>query len=166
MQTNLSSRFFTSPPVKAIITFAAIFYFALLFYIFFLARRRRGPTLPWGKRHINLIPLKDKFDYFISQSNVPDPQLREFYIDFFGNILLFIPFAFCFYFFFRIKEPRRSILISVIISVSIEFIQFILSIGVADIDDVILNATGATIGMLLLKLLTKVKVFKKIAQCF
>jgi glycopeptide antibiotics resistance protein len=161
---SLSTRIFTSPPLKTIIAFAAIFYFALLFYIFFLARRRRGPTLPWRKRHLNLIPLKNKFDHFVSQYNTPDPQLREFYIDFFGNILLFIPFAFFFYFFFRIKEPRKSILISVIISVSIEFIQFILSIGVADIDDVIFNAAGATIGMLILKLLTNVKVFKKNAQ--
>ena len=158
---NLASQIFKNHQLKTIITFSAIFYFVLLFYIFFLARRRRGPTLPWRKRHLNLIPLKNKFDYFVSQCNTPDPQLREFYIDFFGNILLFIPFAFFFYFFFRIKEPRKSILISVIISVSIEFIQFILSIGVADIDDVILNTTGATIGMLLLKLLTKVKVFKK-----
>ena len=161
---NLSFRLFTTSLVKTITRFAAIFYFALLFYIFFLARRRRGPTLPWGKRHRNLIPLKDKFDYFVSQSNVPHPQLREFYIDFFGNIVLFIPFAFCFYFFFRVKEPRKNILISVIISISIECIQFILSIGVADIDDVILNTTGATIGVFLLKLLIKVKVFKKNAQ--
>lgn len=162
---NLSSRLFMSRPLKTIITGGAIFYFTLLFYIFFLARRRRGPTLPWDKRHLNLIPLKDKFDYFVSQYNLPDPQLREFYIDLFGNILLFIPFAFCFYFFFRIKEPRKSILIAVIVSVSIEAIQFILSIGVADIDDVILNTTGASIGVLILKLLTEVKVFKKNVQC-
>jgi glycopeptide antibiotics resistance protein len=161
---NLPTLIFKRSPLKTLIKFAAVFYFILLFYIFFLARRRRGPTLPWRKRHLNLIPLKNKFDYFVSQYNTPDPKLRELYLDFFGNILLFIPFAFCFYFLFRIKEPRKSILISVIISVSIEFIQFILSIGVADIDDVIFNAAGATIGMLILKLMTKAKVFKKNVQ--
>ena len=57
-------------------------------------------------------------------------------------------------------------IISVITSVSIEIIQFILSIGVADIDDVILNVTGAAMGSLILKLLTKVPIVKKTAQCF
>jgi glycopeptide antibiotics resistance protein len=163
---NLPSRFFTSAPVKAIITFAAIFYFVLLFYIFFLARRRRGPALPWGERYLNLIPLKEKYDYFVHEPGTPHLQPREFYIDLFGNILLFIPFAFCFYFFFKIKEARKNILISIIISVSIELTQFLLSIGVADIDDVILNTIGATIGVFLLKLLIKVKIFKKNIQRF
>jgi len=163
---NLSFRFSTTHVVKTITTFAAIFYFAMLFYIFFLARRRRGPALPWRKRHLNLIPLKNKFAYFISQFNVPNPQLREFYIDFVGNILLFIPFSFFLYFFLHVKDARKIMIISVITSLSIEIIQFALSIGVADIDDVILNTTGAATGLLILRLLAKVTVAKKTAQCF
>jgi glycopeptide antibiotics resistance protein len=161
---NLSFRFSTTHFVKTITRFMAIFYFAILFYIFFLARRRRGPALPWRKRHLNLIPLKNKLAYFISQFNVPDPQLREFYIDFFGNILLFIPFVFVLYFFLHVKDTRKIMIISVLTSVTIEIMQFILSIGVADIDDVILNTAGAAIGSLILRLLTKVIFARKTAQ--
>jgi glycopeptide antibiotics resistance protein len=145
--------------LKAIIKVVlGIFYFATLFYIFFLARRRRGPTLPWHKRHLNLIPLKDKIEYFTAYPHLTGPQGGQFYIDLFGNIILFVPFAFFLVFIFHIKSLRRIMLIAFLTSISIELIQLIFSIGVADIDDIILNIAGAALGALILKLLLKLKV--------
>ncbi len=153
---NLSFRIFTNSYVKPIIIFAAFSYFLLLFYIFFLARRRRGPTLPWSKRHLNLIPFKNKYAYFISQIDIERPQFREFYFDLFGNILLFVPFAFILYFILHIKDNRKIMIISFVTSISIEITQFVLSIGVADVDDIILNTTGAAVGLFILKKLIKI----------
>jgi glycopeptide antibiotics resistance protein len=164
-EMKLSFRFTTASFLKTIITFAAIVYFLLLFYIFFLARRRRGPTLPWRKRYLNLVPLKNKVDYFY-QFNVSSPQRREFYLDLFGNIVLFIPFAFFLCLIFRLYEPRKCILISMITSISVELIQLLLSIGVADIDDVILNTTGAVIGVLIFRLLTRFDLFKDLSLAY
>lgn len=141
-----------------LIIFCSI-YFSLLFYIFFLARRRRVSTLPRYKGRINLVPLKSKIEYLTTHSHLTSPQSREFYTDLLGNIILFIPFAFFLVFVFHIKTLRRILFIALITSVSIEVIQFLLSIGVADIDDIILNMTGATIGAGTLKLLFKLKAF-------
>jgi glycopeptide antibiotics resistance protein len=47
-------------------------------------------------------------------------------------------------------------IISVATSVFIEITQFVFSIGVADVDDIILNTTGAAIGLLILKMLIKI----------
>ncbi len=159
IEVNFASRLFTNSIFRLVVTFGGFFYFAVLFYIFFLARRRRGPSHAWDETHLHLVPLRDKFVFFIGESGKVHPDLHEFYIDLFGNILLFIPFAFLFYFFFRVRQPLKSMLVSIVISISIEFIQFALGIGVADIDDIMLNTLGAYIGVLLLQLvLRKVKI--------
>jgi glycopeptide antibiotics resistance protein len=165
-EMSLHFRFTAIPLLKTITTLAAIFYFGLLFYIFFLARRRRGPTLPWRDRYLNVVPLKNKLDFFLYHSNVSVPERQQFYIDLVGNIMLFIPFAFFLCLIFRLNGLRNCVLICMITSISIELIQFLLSIGVADIDDVILNTTGAAIGVLIFKLFTKIDFFKNLTLAY
>jgi glycopeptide antibiotics resistance protein len=136
--------------LKTIIKLAGIFYFATLFYIFFLARRRRGPRLPWHQRPVNLIPLRHKIEYIASYGYSTGPEKGGFYIDLFGNIILFIPFAFFLMFLFNIISLRKIVLISLLTSISVEVAQFIFSVGVADIDDVILNTLGGILGLIFL----------------
>jgi glycopeptide antibiotics resistance protein len=132
-------------------------YFALLFYIFFLARRRPHPSLEPTIRPLQLTPFYNKYRSLRYHLFSTPKEQWNFYTDLFGNILLFIPLAFILFFVFDIKRGKKIILISFVISICVEVTQFILGIGVADIDDVILNTTGACIGTLIIWLMRKSK---------
>ena len=93
---------------------------------------------------MNLIPFKEMLRYSVGSLGFIKNTL--------GNIILFIPYGFfCFYY---TKEKRISIgiLVSLIASFCIEFVQFLIGRSF-DIDDIILNVLGAIMGFLIYKLL-------------
>jgi glycopeptide antibiotics resistance protein len=141
--------------IKLFIRISGALYTVLLFYIFFLARRRPHATLFKHKEGINLIPLKSKWIDFVTYQSLAPFFKWNFITDIFGNILLFIPIPFFLHFIFNIKNPRTIILIAFITSTCVEITQFILSVGIADVDDIILNTTGAGLGIAFLILLQK-----------
>ena len=77
---------------------------------------------------------------------LPKAMVVEAYKDLFGNILLFVPIPFFLFFLAGRSSLRSTILVAATISFSVELTQFLLSIGTADIDDLILNILGAVVG--------------------
>lgn len=90
-----------------------------------------------GYRSVNLIP----FDQLLNQEGARDLNL-------YGNILLFIPFGVYLQIFLKDKRVWKGVLAGALTSVILEVLQFIFHLGATDIDDVILNTTGALIGIL------------------
>ena len=89
---------------------------------------------------VNIIPFKEIFRY--------EAGTYLFYKNILGNVLLFLPFGFFVGYFIKVKKVSVMLLLTFIVSLSIETIQ--LSIGrVFDVDDIILNVLGATFGALL-----------------
>lgn len=130
------------------------FYFIFLIYVFFLAWRRPSPTLHPHHRTLRLLPIYDKLTCFGNTSFGSLHEIKQtiaLYLDFFGNILLFVPIALILSIVFSIKSKAKIILIAFLTSLSVEAIQYTFGIGVADIDDLILNTVGACLGLLLLK---------------
>ncbi|WP_419179313.1 VanZ family protein [Gottfriedia acidiceleris] len=84
---------------------------------------------------LNLIPLIKMFNEY---SNI-----KQFIVNTFGNIILFVPFGFILT---SIKRSKIVILIGLFLSVSIEVVQLMMSFRCSDIDDVILNTIGTYIG--------------------
>lgn len=125
------------------------FYCFLLFYIVFLARRRRTRVIPEANR-INLIPGDNAWYFFIQNIHTAKDNYY-FYTDLIGNIILFIPFPFSLLFIFGVRDYRKAILITCSTSIAIEGLQYILNIGVADINDLLLNTFGGIIGVMILK---------------
>ncbi|AKP66170.1 VanZ family protein [Companilactobacillus ginsenosidimutans] len=128
----------------------AVFAF-YVFLLFFLTVFRDGYFL-WDFKffwhrplsEINFVPLVETFKLLRGQSRL------DFFYNLFGNIVWFIPMG--------IFKPSlgkknrgfgRVVLIGALVSVSIEALQFVLSTGVTDIDDVISNTIGTAIGFLL-----------------
>jgi glycopeptide antibiotics resistance protein len=73
-----------------------------------------------------------------------------------GNIIVFIPFGFFITNYLKTKKILSPIIITIIVSTCVEFVQ--LGIGRSfDVDDIILNVAGSIIGMLLYFALKKVK---------
>ncbi len=95
----------------------------------------------------NFIPFKEMFRYQIGS--------RLFIKNVLGNIILFLPFGFFTAYYLDIKKPYLIIILTLIASTSIEFVQ--MSIGrVFDIDDIMLNTIGGIVGFYLFSILSKI----------
>lgn len=125
-----------------------LLYSSLLLYIVFFSRRRNG--LVWSNKLVNLVPIRHTIRTF---SQIEDIGIVNFLSNIFGNIIIFIPLAFFLVNIFGVYTKRQIVFIGFCISFSIEFIQFLLEIGVPDIDDLLLNVTGVVIGIYLYKIL-------------
>ncbi len=88
----------------------------------------------------NIIPFQEIFRYEIGS--------QLFIFNVFGNIMAFVLFGLIVSSYIKPKTVIPPILISLIVSGTVEFVQ--LNIGRSfDVDDIILNVTGGVIGFLL-----------------
>lgn len=123
-----------------------------MLYAVFFARRRQ--ELVDFREKINWIPFYEKVLFLQKIGNLESQKQFAFYSDFLGNFLMFIPFALALQWFSAKKYSSRTLIYSVFLcSLSIETIQYILNIGVADIDDVVLNTIGGIAGILVFNFL-------------
>ena len=122
----------------------SIVYFLTFFYIVFLARRRRH----LDGRFTNLVPFEGTIQHYRELNPSNHSEVYNFYTNLYGNIALFIPFSIILLWLLRIRNKFKVIMIAMAASLTIELVQYALKIGIADIDDVILNTTGAVIGVL------------------
>ena len=78
--------------------------------------------------------------------------------NFFGNIFAFMPFGFFSSLLFkRLRSIGVIFLLSMGVSITVELLQLTFKVGSLDIDDVILNSSGGTIGYIMFKLSQKGK---------
>jgi Glycopeptide antibiotics resistance protein len=124
-------------------TFALIFiaYIMCLFYVVTF----QDIDASWSAS--NFIPFQEMFRYEFGS--------RLFIKNVLGNMLMFIPFGFFSSYFLKEKKVLVIFVITVIVSLAIEFTQ--LKIGrVFDIDDILLNIVGGVIGYYLYRLFFKI----------
>ena len=133
---------------KELLMLCFIIYILLLYYIVTFQDNNYGTN--------NFIPFKEIFRYNITS--------RLFMKNVFGNVLLFIPFGLFVTHYIKNKKVYPTIFLSLLVSCSIEFAQSLIG-RTADIDDVILNTIGGTLGYLIYrfgnKLLDKLPKFMK-----
>jgi glycopeptide antibiotics resistance protein len=73
-----------------------------------------------------------------------------------GNIVIFIPLGIYLPLFKKDKRVVDNLIFIFIVSLFVEIIQWLLGIGVSDIDDIILNCLGGWIGILGYKFLLSI----------
>lgn len=134
----------------AIILVFFVCYLSVLLYVVFFARRRGALKGSGIGELLNLQPVINQFRTFRNIHPGQTKELFNFYSNLVGNILLFSPLPFFLASLVQLKTFTKIILISLLASLSIELVQFCFRIGVADIDDVLLNVSGAAFGCLLL----------------
>lgn len=93
-------------------------------------------TLP-SIRNINLVPF--------SQSVIVNGKIQL--SELINNILIFIPLGVFINMFIKKSSILKKIIIIILVSLSLESFQYILSIGASDITDIITNTTGGIIGL-------------------
>ncbi|QNL52035.1 VanZ family protein [Olivibacter sp. SDN3] len=125
--------------------FWAFFYFSLIIYVVFLASRRPSPTLGEASAPPNFSPFGRKWFGYTHGWNTSD-----LYLDLFGNIVMFIPYALFLYIAFNVRSYWVILFSAFSFSLFIESTQYFTGIGYADIDDLICNTLGALIGILVI----------------
>ena len=96
----------------------------------------------------NFIPFKEIFRYKVTS--------KLFFKNIIGNILLFMPFGLFVSAYIDNRKILPVIALSIISSLSIESIQFLIG-RVFDVDDILLNVLGGTIGAVLFVILDKLR---------
>lgn len=119
-----------------------ILYFFFLGYLLFIRGINYQDT---EFLTVNFIPLSTMKRYF---GLLVIGEYRDFIINIIGNIVVFIPVGF--FVISRMFKKRIVILIVMTLGIPIiiEMIQYLFSVGIMDIDDVILNVLGILIGYL------------------
>ena len=135
-----------------IVKMSFVLYLAVLFILLFVRQRGNWWTnlsmFEYAMMHMNLIPFKTIGGYIkalADQSmnlNIPIENLL-------GNLLMFLPAGMYLPFFSeKINSLKRLIFGMIPVFLIIELGQFFTKRGAFDIDDLILNMTGAIIGYL------------------
>jgi glycopeptide antibiotics resistance protein len=142
--------------MKVLKVAAAAAYFFMLIYVAFLAPQRTHRPLALQKfEHVRLVPLKGIIDDMIHPKGHQDPvtQWGNFLLNFLGNLLMFVPFSFIMILVFGVTKARVILPAALLLSIIIEAAQYFTALGVADVDDVLLNTLSALIGIYLCRIL-------------
>ncbi len=110
------------------------------------AIRQAGPgdlSFQRGWESIQLLPL-------ITTVMELKDGLWAFVYPVLGNIIWFLPFGFFLRWLWREWSWKGCLLLSAVLSLSIEISQWLLGSGISDVDDLIFNVSGALIGWWLL----------------
>lgn len=144
-------------PLRRIAGVLCLIYFTYLLYrLFFFAYsqyfRFSGDVLSF-----NLIPFKTITAYL---GEMGDENIDVWFFNLFGNVLAFMPMGFLLPLVFKkLKSPGAIVLAVLLTSSVLEILQLVSKLGIADIDDVILNTLGGFLGylalLIVLRLLTK-----------
>ena len=99
-------------------------------------------------RSINIVPFKTIVKFLTSSYN-----WNVILINIAGNIAAFVPMGFLLPIILNRLNSVLRVLIAVLsATLSIEILQYIFGVGATDIDDIILNVFGGTIGYLIVKI--------------
>ncbi|WP_343248330.1 VanZ family protein [Diplocloster hominis] len=119
-----------------------VLYSVFLFYIFVLCVLLFRTIHP--ARSLNLVPFRSIINYLSGRDQI----MHTFALsNVLGNIVLFIPLGIYLTLFHRDKRIFKNLLWIVIISLTVEIIQYTFRLGIGDIDDIILNSLGGFLGI-------------------
>lgn len=107
---------------------------------------------------VRLKPLASTID-FVSNSLF----WKDIIINLIGNLVMFIPFGFLGWVFPKLNRYKLLIINFVFVLIIAESMQYFTRLGVFDIDDILLNSIGVSIGFYLklkLEKLFKIETFK------
>ena len=147
-----------NPRIKTTLRFLFILYGLLMLWLLFGQRLSVDiPGTYWERLrdNVNLTPFLTIKKFINTATITTNPYLvRHSFINLVGNVVMFIPLGFFPpYFWDKLQHFTHCMLWSTGCIVTIELIQLFTLLGSCDVDDLILNMVGATIGYGLYRLL-------------
>lgn len=115
------------------------------------------------KKSINVIPFQENIVFvkaFFSNNGMNREGIpRWFFLNLIGNLVLFLPFGFCFAGLLSRLSSRSPIIVAILagilLSLCIELIQLFIPTRATDIDDVIFNTVSTCFGVMVFSLMKK-----------
>lgn len=129
---------------KKFIWYREIITLSFCIYIIFLFHIVTFQDVSWSTA--NFIPFKEIFRYVLGS--------EMFFKNVIGNMIMFMPYGFFVAFYLDLKKPYIVLLLTLIVSITIETTQLIIG-RVFDVDDVFLNILGSYLGFILYILVKK-----------
>ena len=133
--------------IRTLGTVLFILYVLALIYFLFFSEEYGRVAMEEREYRYNLIPFVEIRRFWIYRE-----QLGTFAVfsNIFGNVIGFLPFGFILPVIFRRMNSGFLICVSgFILSLTVEVIQLVTKVGCFDVDDMILNTLGATLGYVL-----------------
>lgn len=121
---------------QRLITLSAFLY--LLFIIVVTLVNRQITVGKYGR--FQIIPFWSYYEAIMNN--------HYLWYEIFLNYLLFVPFGVLYYQILKVNPFKRTLLIGIGVSITIEIIQFVFSIGLFELDDIIGNTLGCLLGIL------------------
>lgn len=116
----------------------------------------------YAKYSFNIVPFKT-INLFLSGYIKGIVSFKNFSMNIFGNLCIFMPYGIFLPLIFKKQEKFRNFFITITLSVIvIELLQFITMSGSCDIDDLMLNVMGACIVFFIFKIKSIKKIIYKI----
>ncbi|MEC0345426.1 VanZ family protein [Peribacillus frigoritolerans] len=101
----------------------------------------------------NIVPFHTIETYFF---NFQHYNFETWFYNTFGTILVFMPLGILLpLVFVNLRNLTLIVLLSLLVSLIIETIQFVTLLGVFDVDDILLNTFGSILGFLIFTLIIK-----------
>ena len=140
----------------ALIRIAFLVYAAVMLWLLFGQRiGEEGISVYFGisGENLNLMPFKTvKLYLWLLQNSTNEALMRHAVINLVGNVVLFIPLGwFLPSIWVRFRGFFKTVLAVLLLISAVEIVQYFTRLGSCDIDDLILNLTGALAGFALWK---------------
>ena len=126
-------------------------YSVLLLYFMFLGFGREVMSI----NIVRLKPLSSTI-HFVENTLF----LKDILINIIGNFVMFLPFGFLAWVFPKFYDFKTLILSFLFVLIIVEALQYFTRLGVFDVDDIILNSIGMSIGFLLMNFLERIFAIK------
>ena len=135
---------------------AFLFYGLLMLYLLFGQRMGQTPVGTYWERicdNLNWKPLDTVWRFCWVLRNSTDPAaLRHAVVNLAGNVIMFVPLGFLVPGIWQKMQKFGWHFLTMVLSiVLIELLQLVTNLGSCDVDDLMLNLVGTTIGFLLWK---------------
>lgn len=137
---------------KRFVLYKEILSLGFILYVICLFRVVTFQDVSWSTS--NFIPFKEMLRY--------DFGSKLFFRNVIGNMIMFIPYGFFISYILKIKKPTIAVILTFIVSFTIEFTQILIG-RVFDIDDIFLNILGGFVGYIGFYLMDRLK-FKGLLQ--
>lgn len=129
-------------------------YGILMLWLLFVQR------MTWGhETGLQLKPLYTLNLFWTAIIHTTDAALRfQSWVNLVGNVVMFVPLGFLFpWIWEKWRQFWRHTLLMAAIIVAVEVTQLITALGWCDVDDLILNLLGTTLGFLLWKWISRTR---------
>ena len=144
----------TARIIRTIGTILFLLYVAALVYILFFSERYGRTDTNQAMRY-NLMPLREIRRFWNNRGSL---GRRMVFLNLFGNILIFSPFAAILPVLFRgMRRPFRTIGLGILVSLWIEMLQLVTRVGSFDVDDILLNAVGCAVGYVIFAVCNRIR---------